>query len=230
MWQTTTGDDQTDGMVTDDGKVMKVTALDGIDWITLDGTYDGTLVDATITAEIDDPISTIWDDGSDETHVAGTTTGDENPVDGMATDDGMKTNDEAGTDEMTEAGMVKTCDEATDDGTFDDWITANPFDDKRMTWVDGNEATTEVATMTGDDQTDGIVIDDGTVKVTMALDGTDWITLDGTEAGTDEAWTIAADGDDPITTIDEDLNDETNEIGTTTGEVKVAGTVTNDGT
>jgi hypothetical protein len=131
---------------------------------------------------------------------------------------------------MTDPGIVKTCDEATDDGTFDDWITANPFDDKRITWVDGNVATTEVATITGDDQADGMVTDDGTVKVTMALDGTDWITLDGTEAGTDEAWTIAADGDDPITTIDEDLNDETNEIGTTTGEVNVAGTVTNDGT
>jgi hypothetical protein len=34
----------------------------------------------------------------------------------------------------------------------------------------------------------------------------------------------------PIGTNDDDLNDETHEIGTTTGLENVAGTVTNDGT
>jgi hypothetical protein len=136
----------------------------------------------------------------------------------------------AATVEMTDAGMVKTADDGTDDGTFDDWITANPFDDKRITWVDGNEATTEVATMTGDDQTDGIVTDDGTVKVTIALDGTVWTRLDGTYDGTSDDWIKTADGDDPIGITTELGSDETNEAGTTTGDEKVAGTVTNDGT
>jgi hypothetical protein len=39
---TTTGEDQALGIVTDDGKVMNVTADDGTPWMTDDGTYDGT--------------------------------------------------------------------------------------------------------------------------------------------------------------------------------------------
>jgi DICT domain-containing protein len=227
---TTTGDDQTDGMVTDDGKVTKVTALDGIDWMTDDGTDDGTLVEATMTADGDEPIATIWVDGSDETHEIGTTTGDENPVDGMATDDGMKTNDEVGTDETIEDGTLNTYDEATDDGTLVDSMIAKPAVVNKMTWVDGNEETTEVATKTGDDQTDGMVTDDGKVINVTALDGTDWITLDGTYDGTLVEATITADGDDPISTIWLDGSDETNEIGTTTGdENPVDGMATDDG-
>jgi hypothetical protein len=131
---------------------------------------------------------------------------------------------------MASSGMVKTADDGTDDGTFDDWITANPFVDKRITWVDGNEATTDVATTTGDDQADGTVTDDGTVKETMALDGTVWTRLDGMYDGTSDDSIKTADGDDPIGITTELGSDETNEAGTTTGDEKVDGTVTNDGT
>jgi hypothetical protein len=141
--------------------------------MTDDGTDDGTLVEATMTADGDEPIATIWVDGSDETHEIGTTTGDENPVDGMATDDGMKTNDEVGIDETIEDGTLNTYDEATDDGTLVDSMIAKPAVVNKMTWVDGNEETTEVATKTGDDQTDGMVTDDGKVIKVTALDGTD---------------------------------------------------------
>jgi hypothetical protein len=59
---------------------------------------------------------------------------------------------------------VITYDEATDDGTFVASITANPFDDNKITYDDGNEATTDVATTTGDDQADGTETEVGSVK------------------------------------------------------------------
>jgi hypothetical protein len=83
------------------------------------------LVDATITAETDDPISTIWDDGSDETHETGTTTGDAK-LDGTTTDDGTETYELTATEVMADDGMVKATDDGTDDGTFDQATTANP--------------------------------------------------------------------------------------------------------
>jgi hypothetical protein len=160
---TATGDDQADGKAMIDGNERIVTAVLGTDWMTELGTYDGTLVEATITADGDEPIEMTYELGSDETHEAGTTTGDEK-LDGITIDDGMKTNDDVATVETTEAGTVITADDGTDDGTLVASITANPFDDNKITWVDGNELTTETATITGDDQADGIVTDDGSDK------------------------------------------------------------------
>jgi hypothetical protein len=56
--------------------------------MTDDGTDDGTSLDSTMKADGDDPIEMRADDGSDETHEAGTTTGDEK-LDGTTTDDGI---------------------------------------------------------------------------------------------------------------------------------------------
>jgi hypothetical protein len=226
---TKTGDDQTDGIVTDDGIDKYVIALDGTVWITLDGTLVGTLVHSTITADGDDPIGINWELGNLETNEIGTTTG-ELKLDGITTDDGTKTYELVATVVILVAGMNKMALVGTDDGTLVLWTTANPEVDKRMTWVDGNEVTTDVATTTGEDQTDGMVTDLGVLKKVTADDGTDWTRLDGTDLGTELDCMITADGDDPIGMRDELLKLETQLIGTMTGDVKLDGTTTDYGT
>jgi hypothetical protein len=116
---TTTNDDHDDGALTVDGNVTYETAVLGTDWMTELGTYDGTLVEATITADGEAPIEMTYELGSDETHEAGTTTGDEK-LDGITIDDGMKTNDDVATVETIEDGTDKTADDGTDDGTLVD--------------------------------------------------------------------------------------------------------------
>jgi hypothetical protein len=66
--------------------------------------------------------------------------------------------------------------------------------------------------------------------VTTTDDGTVAITLVGTESGTFVYSTITTDGDEETKMIYVDGNDETNEIGTTTGLDHVEGTVTVFGT
>jgi hypothetical protein len=131
------------------------------------------LVEATITAEAEVPIVTIWVDGSDETHESGTTTGDENPVDGITTDDGMKTNDEAGTDETIEDGTVKITDDGTVDGTLVYSTTTNPEVDNEIYWPVESDETTEAGTTTNDDQVDGALTVDGNEMIETAVDGID---------------------------------------------------------
>jgi hypothetical protein len=97
-----------------------------------DGTDDGTLVEATITADGDDPIAITCDDGSDETHEIGTTTGDEK-LDGITTEVGTKTNDESGTEVTIDDGTVKITDDGADDGTLEYSTTTNPVVDNEMT-------------------------------------------------------------------------------------------------
>jgi hypothetical protein len=70
------------------------------------------------------------------------------------------------------------------------------------TWLNGNELTHEIGTMTGDDQVDGTVTVDGTYKneltgiETKAVVGTDWIKLDGSDDGTFSHERTTADGDE----------------------------------
>jgi hypothetical protein len=66
--------------------------------------------------------------------------------------------------------------------------------------------------------------------VTIADDGTDQMTLVGTESGTLLYETIATDGDEALTTIWLNGNEVTHDNGTTTGDDQVDGIVTVDGT
>jgi folate-binding Fe-S cluster repair protein YgfZ len=73
---------------------------------------------------------------------------------------------------------------------------------------------------------------------TTIVDGTDWISVSGTESGTFVHKTITADVDEAIVISSVDGNEETHEIGTTTideeahdvGTTTVFGTYTNDET
>jgi hypothetical protein len=158
--------------VTDDGTVMYETADEATTWMTDDGTYDGTSDESTMYADGDDPIEIKAELGNDETHEAGTTTGDEK-LDGTTIDDGTKTYELTAIDVMADDGMVKAADDGTDDGTFDQATTANPLVDKTITWVDGTSETRLNGKTTGDENPVlGITTVDGTVTYETADDGT----------------------------------------------------------
>jgi hypothetical protein len=148
------------------------------------------------------------------------------------TTDGTNTNDETGTDVIVEAGTDKTTDDGTDDGTLVDSTMASPLVDKMMTWSDGSDETADdgTTTMLLDAQADGIVTEAGTVIYETADDGTEKTIDDGTFDGTADHSTITADGDEPIGIKADDGSDETHETGTTTGDAKLDGTTTDDGT
>jgi len=82
---TKTGLDQLYGTKTVSGTLT--TAVDGIETNTLSGTLLGTFEYSTTTADGWLEIETTWDPGNDETHEAGTTTGDDQCA-GTATIDG----------------------------------------------------------------------------------------------------------------------------------------------
>jgi hypothetical protein len=130
---------------------------------------------------------------------------------------------------MADLGTVKIMLEPTDDGTFVYSTTANPFDERMITSVDGSDETTDNGTTTGLENVVGKVTVDGTVTYVIAEVGTVWIKLDGTYDGTAEYEIITADGDDPIEIYWVDGSDETHEIGTTTGLENDVGTTTDDG-
>jgi len=115
-------------------------------------------------------------------------------------------------------------------------ITADGDEAIVRTTDDGKLSTHETGTTTGETQVDGTVTTDGTVTndevgtETTAVDGTEAITEVGTEFGTLVHSTITADGDDAIVITTDDGKLSTHEIGTTTGETQVDGTVTTDGT
>jgi len=120
-------------------------------------------VKSTTTALDEVWIVKTWLDLKLETHVVGTTTGDDQLV-GTAIVAGTETQLLVATETTTEVETVMAALDGSDDGTFDHEITAKPGVGKMMTDDEATEVgTAEIGTKTGDEKVDGRVMVAGKV-------------------------------------------------------------------
>jgi hypothetical protein len=185
---TATGDDHEAGMVTVFGTetdetvettyvdhsetATEITAVLGTDWMTDFGTDPGTYDHEIIAADGEPATERTTDDGSCETYVHGTTTGEAHD-DGTTTEAGTKTNDDAATETTFELGTVVITEFGTLLGTADHWTIATDGElAGTTTYDDESDETHESGRATGLDHVDGKETTLGTLTLTLTkLDG-----------------------------------------------------------
>jgi hypothetical protein len=219
----------------------------GIEAITENETDDGMFDQATITADGDEAIVITKLAGKLETNDAGTTAGVDHD-DGTATDAGTKTNDDVATVEIAEAGTDVIRLFGTELGTLDHSMIATDGDEAGMITAEAgsDDGINEAGTTTTDDQVDGTVTVAGTETetelthtelthcdtgtLTTAELGTVAITENGTLFGMLVHATMTADDSEAIVITSLSGKLETNEAGTTAGELNDDGIATVAGT
>lgn len=190
-------------------KIWVETTVGGSEAITEIGTEFGIAVHEMMTIDGYDGMNSTYDDGTDSTNEAGTMNGE--------------TNDQM----ITWVGTVAITVDGTESGTsVHETITTDGSDGMVTTSIEVSVETHETGTATGDVHVAGMVTV-GTVM--MLLDGIDSITTVGTDSGTNEYEIIATDGDYDMVMYSQFGSDETNEIGTATGDVHEVGTATTVG-